>query len=74
MIRVETLNKKGAIVWRGLGMSATKIFGVAESVWEGGVRRILRMDVLLQNESSDAASDPVVQWRCAGSEDTFRSC
>ncbi len=74
MIRVETLNKKGAIVWRGLGMSATKIFGVAESVWEGGGRRILRMDVLLQVESRYAASDPVVQWRCAGSDNTSGGC
>ncbi len=55
MIRVETLNKKGAIVWRGLGMSATKIFGVAESVWEGRVGRILMVDVLFAGQ---------VQLRC----------
>ncbi len=63
MTRVETLNKKGAIVWRGLGMSATKIFGVAESVWESGVRRTMRLKVVLPVESRYAASELVVQWR-----------
>ncbi len=74
MIRVETLNKKGAIVWRGLGMSATKMFGVAESVWESRVGRTLRLDVLFQAEFRCVASELVVQWRRAGSDNTSGGC